>query len=643
MFRVILFPLLMLSSVCVFGTSSFDSQVSDTIKSQIEYLKQFLYSDEWEPVDAETNKRIEELVDYLENTPIDSVVTYLMSNTDSVETFIERDINNIQNTYNVSGYIDSVKVDNELEAINKSVKNEIPLESIIVPEDKFIGGYSSLPIITYGEIERLVSDSIVVIPDSLLLMVAEASQNSQQAQNADSLVADFLDRKRKAYNDSVINAYRDSIVLNYRETYQKDIIDSLQQKYIDSIKLVNEYALTKYNDLVSASVNKQFSQFLSSLLTYAYRIPNELTIYNLQEEGKTFKLQNQEIWYKWIWLKNQQNDSLGIRIENIDKHSIRVLIDETVNLSRLTQQRGLEIKRVDTHQKVDENLKEFKPNRPELSPWKTIGKVYTGITETFINDYWSKGGKSSASSLSTFKYAANYSKNKFKWENNADAKLGFVYYLDDNADVPFNKTSDDFELNSRFGFEAFNEWYYSGEANFKTQLLRDADDNTDVLKSTILSPAYLTFSGGFDYKPNSNMSIFLSPLSLKTTFVTNPRVDETKYSIDEGESRKSRMGLTGRLKYSKEVMENINIETKNNIFINFGNKDGEWQFFKMPDLDSETSIDFKVNQFISTQINFHFIYDKEVESSWTDESGIKQKGTRLQVKQYLTIGAAYNF
>jgi hypothetical protein len=643
MFRVILFPLLMLSSVCVFGTSSFDSQVSDTIKSQIEYLKQFLYSDEWEPVDAETNKRIEELVDYLENTPIDSVVTYLMSNTDSVETFIERDINNIQNTYNVSGYIDSVKVDNELEAINKSVKNEIPLESIIVPEDKFIGGYSSLPIITYGEIERLVSDSIVVIPDSLLLMVAEASQNSQQAQNADSLVVDFLDRKRKAYNDSVINAYRDSIVLNYRETYQKDIIDSLQQKYIDSIKLVNEYALTKYNDLVSASVNKQFSQFLSSLLTYAYRIPNELTIYNLQEEGKTFKLQNQEIWYKWIWLKNQQNDSLGIRIENIDKHSIRVLIDETVNLSRLTQQRGLEIKRVDTHQKVDENLKEFKPNRPELSHWKTIGKVYTGITETFINDYWSKGGKSSASSLSTLKYSANYSKNKFKWENNADAKLGFVYYLDDNADVPFNKTSDDFELNSRFGFEAFNEWYYSGEANFKTQLLRDADDNTDVLKSTILSPAYLTFSGGFDYKPNSNMSIFLSPLSLKTTFVTNPRVDETKYSIDEGESRKSRMGLTGRLKYSKEVMENINIETKNNIFINFGNKDGEWQFFKMPDLDSETSIDFKVNQFISTQINFHFIYDKEVESSWTDESGIKQKGTRLQVKQYLTIGAAYNF
>ncbi len=94
MFRVILFPLLMLSSVCVFGTSSFNSQVTDTIKSQIEYIKQFLYSDEWEPADAEPNKRIEELVEYLENTPIDSVVTYIMSNTDSVETFIERDINN---------------------------------------------------------------------------------------------------------------------------------------------------------------------------------------------------------------------------------------------------------------------------------------------------------------------------------------------------------------------------------------------------------------------------------------------------------------------------------------------------------------------------------------------------------------------
>jgi hypothetical protein len=139
------------------------------------------------------------------------------------------------------------------------------------------------------------------------------------------------------------------------------------------------------------------------------------------------------------------------------------------------------------------------------------------------------------------------------------------------------------------------------------------------------------------------MSVFLSPLSLKTTFVTNSRVDETKFGIPEGKSRKSRVGLTGRLKYSKEVMEDINLETKNSIFVNFGNKDGEWQFFKMPDIDSETSIEFKVNQFISTHINFHFIYDKEVESTWTDNSGVEQSGTKLQVKQYLTIGAAYNF
>jgi hypothetical protein len=432
--------------------------------------------------------------------------------------------------------------------------------------------------------------------------------------------------------------------MDYRETYRNNIIDSLQQSYIDSVNQINEYALTKYNEQVSDSVNQKFSKYLSSLLTYAYRIPNNLTIYNLHDEARTLKLQNDRVWYKWIWLKNRQNDSLGVRVENIDKHSIRILIDETVNLSRLTQQRGLEIKKVNTKQHIDDKLKEIKTVEPELSPWKTNGKVYTGITETFINDYWSKGGKSSASSLSTLKYSANYSKNKFKWENNADLKLGFVYYFNDDTEKPFNKTSDNFELNSRFGFEAFKEWYYSGEANFKTQLLRDVDDgDPGVIKSTFLSPAYLTFSGGFDYKPNDNMSVFLSPLSLKTTFVTNPRVDETKFGIPEGKSRKSRIGLTGRLKYSKELLEDINLETKNSIFINFGNKEGEWQFFKMPDLDSETTIEFKVNQFISTHINFHFIYDKEVESTWTDGSGAEQSGTRLQVKQYLTIGAAYNF
>ena len=124
----------------------------------------------------------------------------------------------------------------------------------------------------------------------------------------------------------------------------------------------------------------------------------------------------------------------------------------------------------------------------------------------------------------------------------------------------------------------------------------------------------------------------------------NPNVNETIFGLLEGETRRTRLGMAGKLDYVSEIFEDVSLKTRNSIFVNYGlNNDGEWQLFKIPDFDTETTIDFKVNQFISTQINLHFIYDKDVESKWTDSGGSEQKGTRLQVKEFLTIGISYKF
>jgi hypothetical protein len=644
MYKSLTLILLLLISVVSNGKSVNERQVSDTIKSQLETIKSYLFSDEWKPVDAESYHQLIELVQYIENSPADSLINNLIDFGDSTDKFIVRNINDISDKNAVPGYVDSLEVARQLNAIEQEVINDMILESIMIPEDEYLGGYSELPIVSMSETERLITESIVEIPDSLILMVAESSHSSRRAKEADSIVAAFLEGKRRAYNDSIIDSYRDSVSLHFRTNYRQSIIDSLQQQYTESINRDNEKALTRYNTTQTKLANEQYEKIVKSLVTYANRIPYELSVYNLRNDSTILRMQNDEIWFEWIWLKNRQNDSIGIRIENLNKHSIRILVDETVNLSRLTQRQRMDVEKIQTIVAVDQGLKEVKNRTPVLIPWSTRGKVYTGITETFINEYWSKGGKSSMNSLSSLTYSANYSKNKLKWENSLDAKLGFIYSFGEDEDEPFNKNSDNFEINSRFGFSAFKEWYYSGEANFKTQLIRDGDNNDpEVYKSALLSPAYLTFSGGFDFKPNKDLSIFLSPLSLKTTFVTNPRVNETRYGIDEGKTRKSRMGITGRLNYSKKIYENINIRTKNSVFLNLGSKDGEWQFIKIPDFDTETSIDFEVNQFVTTQINFHFIYDKGVESKWEDADGVEQRGTRLQVKQFLTIGAVYNF
>lgn len=646
----IIFVLLTLVSVSTFGTNlGLISSDEDSTLIKLEQVKAILYSKEWKPVDSEKYNQLLEIVNYMEKMPIDSVIVSLKNELESNTDFFKREIERISEAEQIDGYINAHEINNSMINIQKRIEYEMPLESIMVPEKEFVGMYSKLPLITYDEINRLISDSIISLPDTLTALITDAEnhpRNTKNKQQVDHILTAFLDKARQAYNDSLINNYKDSILYNYRVNYRNEYIESQKKEYNNSVSRINYKLLKTYNDSISIIVNRSFRHQLDYLVNYVNRMPNNLTIYNLYDETSSILLQNDGVWFQWLWLKNRQNDSIGIRVENLNRNSMRLLVDESVNLSRLTQRSSVEVNRIHPTNAIEHKLQKVHTRKPKLSPWKLEGNAYSGFSETFINPFWSKGGKSSASTLSTFNYSAKYSKGKLKWDNGVDAKLGFIYYADDNPNAirDFHKNSDNFEINSRFGYSAFKEWYYSAEANFKTQFFEGyKNNNEEIANSSLFSPAYLTFSAGFDYKPKPNLSTFLSPISIKTTYVLNPNVDEKIYGLDEGKTRKSRIGMTGRVDYSTKLFENISLKTRNSIFINFGFKNEEWQFIKLPDFDSETSIDFKVTRYINVQLNLHLIYDKELTSTWIDSNEVEQSGTRLQFKQFMTLGISYRF
>ena len=632
----------------IFNQNTQAAYSHDSIATSFEQVKRYLNSTQWEPVDFETYKKIFEVVHFIEKSPIDTVIAELRTVIDSNTVLFTRQIKNIEEAESIEGYTNAYEINNTVINIEKRAEIDMPLESIIVPEKEFAGTYSTLALINPDETLRLLADSIIMLPDSLKNIASESDnyRNTKNKKNADSLIAMYLEEKRKHYNDSLITSIRDSIAYRYQTNYRNKYIDSLKKAYTDQIAQQNYVVLKRYNDSLSQVVNQEFRNNLQRLIDHVHRMPNQLTIYNLAYDSSNVILQNDNTWYKWIYLKNMQNDSIGIKVESFDRNSLRLLVDESINLSRLTQRTTLDVSQIQSTQKAKQTLEKVVVRKPKLSPWKLGGNAYSGFSQTFINPFWSKGGKSASSFLATLNYSANYSKGKLKWDNGLDAKLGFINYDDDNdaALRNWHKNSDNFEINSRLGYSAFKEWYYSAEANFKTQFIDGYKNNTvETPNSSWLSPAQLTFSAGFDYKPNTSLSTFLSPLSLKTTYVLNPEVDETVYGLDEGQRRKSRIGMTGRLDFSKKIYERIHLKTKNNIFFNYGLKDGEWQLIKLPDFDSETSIDFKVNRYITTQLNLHFIYDKELTSKWTDDNNIEQTGTRLQFKEFMTLGISYRF
>lgn len=648
--RVIFVSVLILISSCLLGSPGLTRELNDSLSMKLSEVKSMLYSMEWEAKDAVQYAKMVELIEFIENTPIDSLVVDLNQSVDTTARFFTRDIQYISEVEDIEGYIRAWEINNSLINIEEKAKYDQPLESIMVPEIAFAKMSTELKLLSLGDMEMLVMDSVVMIPDSILLLKADAKlMNTVESQaKADSLYQVFLDEQRMVINDSLVMSYRDSVIHSYRVNAQLNYINRLKSQYTDSIAQYNLQVLEQYNDSISNLVNQNFKREIKELISYVYSLPYQITVSNYFDESVDIKLRNGEEWYQWIWLKNAQKDSIGLRIENVDKNSIKVLVDETVNLSRVTEKNTIGVNRIQLTNGVEQKLKKVKTRTPELSPWKLGGKAYTGFTQTYINDYWAKGGNSTASVMATLDYDADYKKDKVSWENGVNAKLGMIYYLPEEGTETLrnlHKNTDYLEMNSRFGYSAFKEWYYSAEANFKSQFFVGyKNNNSENPNSALLSPAYLTFSGGFDYKPNKKYSMFLAPLSVKTTYVTDERVDETSFGLLEGARRKARVGLSGKVQYKTEITNDISISTKNSIFVNYGtNTDGESQFLKVPDFDSQTTLNFRVNQFVTTQLNFHFIYDKDVQSKWTDSAGIEQTGTKLQVKQLFTLGFSYKF
>lgn len=625
----------------------------DSIHAYLSTLRQIMQSPEWGASDSANYRRFNILLEHLLDEKLDEVVTNLENELLEQPKIFSRDTSDIPKNIKIPGSISDDFIQHGLDSIQQLITERIPVDSIKVPDEAYAGMYAKLDFVWSGEYVNMAQNELIDMPDSIRTDLLNDTLNHQISlpHGTDSAMFALLDSIRSQYNNELILAYRDSVSVNYREKYIDSKIIEKQQPFIDSVNHVNQLALIKFNQSEIDSLNNWAWHNLKPVLERVKREPNKVFIYNMKNDSSELLMQYDEDWFKWFYLKNMQNDSIGIKIVNIDRDKIKIYIDESINLSRLVRKKRADITHLIPEQELSLKLHQPVHRKIYESPWKFGGRAYAGFTQTYINSYWAKGGNTSASALSTFKYYANYSMKKVKWENSIDSKLGLVYYLPDEEESTsdgarnYHKNSDNIDINSKLGISAFKNWYYSTEFVFKTQFFRGyKNKEATEPQSSFFAPAYLNFSIGLDYKPNKKLSLMLSPLTLKTTFVKeHDLIDETRYGLNEGETSKISMGISGTFKHKRELIEDVNVETDNTLFINLSkNNEGERQWNKFPDLDSETTFDFKVNQFISTQLNFHFIYDKDIVSSWTVD-GEEQTGTKLQVKEFVTLGLTYKF
>ncbi len=263
--------------------------------------------------------------------------------------------------------------------------------------------------------------------------------------------------------------------------------------------------------------------------------------------------------------------------------------------------------------------------------------------------YWAAGGESNASGKVTAFFKHSYTRNLFNYETTGLFAYGIQNFAKDKRT---EKTEDRLEMSMTMSHNNNKHLTFTSIAALKTQFSDGFKyPNDSIPISRFFAPAYITVSIGYTYKICNELSIFMSPVAGKFTFVTDQTladngafgVEAAYWNVVDGDSTwvpgKNFLGELGfniLIKYKQEFKNNISIFSTLNLYNNYmdANRANRWNI----DVDWETGIRFKISKYISTVVNIHMIYDDNVKFLVDG----KQKAI-LQFKESLGISFLYNF
>jgi hypothetical protein len=614
---------------------------TDSLKWSIHFLDKILNSGgEWYLTEDAYHKPLKGVLDYAQNDPVDTVVVKMhkILSDEKVVYLFDRRPQDIRNLSNIKGYISNQDIQKRLENIQKRISDSLGYLNIPIPESIIKNSTVKAPVIPQGEPSVIMAEKEHELP---LAFKNRLYQSYNELMNKpdllplamDSLRNQIFNSCRKSYNDSILTLWRSIAIVDYRNQYIANYAKAKADSEKSRIDKWNLKILNDFNDKEVGRVNDSLKYALKILTSHAEADSVLMRLYNLGGDKSELWTANRETSPIRMYLKNPQNDSLSVVLINEGKGKIKMIIDDGVVFSHIRESQKKEI----TFHTVqpDNKLKQINIKKPDALPWTLDGFGSVGFTQTALSN-WANGGESSLSTLMIGKYKANYSKNKLRWENSAEIRYGITK----TKTRGFQKNDDKIELQTRFGYSAFKKWFYSGEANFKTQMAPGY--NFPDMKNPIsefMSPGYLTFSIGLDYKPNANFSLFLSPISSKATFVSDTsKIKPVNFGLEPGTKRLWEPGLIIKSNWKKKIAENITYDTKAQFFNNY------LAPFKKCSFDWEETLTMQVNHYINIMVMTELIYDYNVKFPVYDANNkVINRKPKWQFKELFNIGFNYKF
>lgn len=271
------------------------------------------------------------------------------------------------------------------------------------------------------------------------------------------------------------------------------------------------------------------------------------------------------------------------------------------------------------------------PNDTVPYTWRKGGMYGINISQGSLSNWAAGGDEFSLSVNSVLNLFAFYKKDKHSWDNTLDFNLGYV----NTTSLGSRKNDDRIDILSKYGYALNSKLNVAGLVNFRSQLFAGYayEDDVKTLSSTFLSPAYILLSPGLDYKPNADLSIFVSPITARWTIVKNDSLSARgAYGVDPGKHSNGEFGAFASVNYLKEFNPNVSFKSRLDLFSNYKRNP------QNVDLFFTNVLNVKLTRLLSVTWSVDMIYDDDVRLF-----GKNNNGAALQLKSLVGIGLLARF
>ena len=264
---------------------------------------------------------------------------------------------------------------------------------------------------------------------------------------------------------------------------------------------------------------------------------------------------------------------------------------------------------------------EFRADR-----WHWKGDHTFTLQQTALSNNWYNGGDNNMSVSGEQKLTATRfdPDSKITFEAVLDLKLS-GYYTKADTIHRMRVSDNEFTLNMKYGYRAWKKWYYSAQLYAKTPIFDFYNPNSNVCKSTFLSPLEMNLAFGVDYQYTSPdkrfvYSLLLAPLSYDLKYVSDRRVNVTNYKIADGDHSLHNFGSTITTKFDWKMGPNATWSSRLYYFTTYHAMKVEF----------ENTFNFQISRFFTARV---YLYPRFDDTS----------DTKAEIKEMLTIGFSYRW